>query len=91
MMIEQQSQRSASPTSAAHHYSGEENIMSNVMTAAMSILPSLVPCEPNDGPGYVGRVQDGASVQDLTQRLTAAGYEVSDSRDEDGVRWVWVA
>lgn len=29
-MIEQQSQRSASPTSAAHHTSGEENIMETI-------------------------------------------------------------
>lgn len=61
------------------------------MTVARQILPTLTPCDPNDGSGYVGRVPEGSDVRDITTRLQAAGYEVSDSRDEDGVSWVWVA
>ena len=60
------------------------------VTLAQTILPTLRPCNPDDGPGYVGNVPAGGNVTEIIANLVAAGYEVSESRDDDGVRWVWV-
>lgn len=58
--------------------------------AACRILPSLRPTEPDDGcTGLVGEVAE-ADRAGVVAALTEAGYEVSDSTDDDGQRWVWV-
>lgn len=51
---------------------------------------SMRACTPDDGcDGWVGRI-DRAALPAATTKLTAAGYEVSISRDDDGVTWLWV-
>lgn len=59
--------------------------------AAMTILTTLAPCDANDGPGMVGRLQEGQDLAQTKIHLRNLGYEVSDSKDEEGGIWVWVA
>ena len=59
-------------------------------TAAIDILPTLRPTAPDDDClGLVGELDD-RDLRDTLVALCAAGYTVSDSTDEAGVRFVWV-
>ena len=60
--------------------------------AAINILHTLRQTDPDDDcTGMVGELLNGENVQTVSEALRAEGYQVSDSRDEHGVRWIWVA
>jgi hypothetical protein len=57
--------------------------------AALTILPTLRPTAPNDDcVGMVG-VAPRMEVARLCRQLVDAGYDVSDSRDDD-TSYIWV-
>lgn len=61
-------------------------------TTAIAILPTLRETAPDDDClGMVGILADLAALPSTLAALREAGYETSDSRDDDGVTYVWVA
>ena len=62
----------------------------DIYAPALQILPTLRPTEPDDDClGMVGEL-GGRALPATVTALHAAGYDVSDSEDEDGRRFVWV-
>lgn len=60
-------------------------------TPALAILPTLRQTDPDDDClGFVGELADAALLAPTRNALTDAGYEVSDSRDDEGRVWLWV-
>lgn len=58
--------------------------------AALRILPTLRPTSPDDGcEGMVGPLGERDQAGTVAA-LVAAGYEVADAADADGVVWIWV-
>lgn len=45
--------------------------------------------DPDSPGGYVAAV-DKQELPSLAQKFARAGYEVSDSRDDDGITYLWV-
>lgn len=59
-------------------------------TTAIAILPTLAQTSPDDDcQGMVSEVSP-ADLRHVVTLLRDAGYEVSDSRDDEGRCWVWV-
>lgn len=69
MMIEQQSQRSASPTGAALNYSGEENIMAYQIQIQIS---PITPYQPYRGWDHVYETKHEA--QETKRAALRAGH-----------------
>lgn len=67
----------------------------SIYSAALDLLPSLRPTNPDDGcegmVGLIGQVST-AEARDLEGRVAALGYQAAATYEEDGVRtwFLWV-